>query len=267
MRVLLSTTAGSGHFGPLIPIGRACAAAGHTAAVAAPASLPARRPAPASTTSQFRMYPARPRPPSSAGDPIAPRRGQPRGRRRGVRLLMPRMAAGVDATMDTWAPDIVLRETCEFASTVAADGPGSRRRTWRSVWASWARWSRWWRSCGRTVRTGRPSRGRGVELRWLRIPLPRHELLDRTDAASRHRRRIRAPGSPGWGGSEKTRTGAPAGDASWGKRENPLLYVTSGSVTASVGHFVKICPATLRALADLPVRAPMTTGDGLDPPA
>jgi UDP:flavonoid glycosyltransferase YjiC (YdhE family) len=37
VRTLFSTTAGTGHFGPLIPFARACAAAGHTVAVAAPA--------------------------------------------------------------------------------------------------------------------------------------------------------------------------------------------------------------------------------------
>ena len=39
MRVLFSTTAGTGHFGPLIPFAKACAAAGHTVAVAAPGSF------------------------------------------------------------------------------------------------------------------------------------------------------------------------------------------------------------------------------------
>ena len=37
MRVLFSTTAGTGHFGP-IPVARVCDAAGHTVAVAAPGS-------------------------------------------------------------------------------------------------------------------------------------------------------------------------------------------------------------------------------------
>jgi UDP:flavonoid glycosyltransferase YjiC (YdhE family) len=39
MRVLFSTTAGTGHFGPLIPFAKACTAAGHTVAVAAPGSF------------------------------------------------------------------------------------------------------------------------------------------------------------------------------------------------------------------------------------
>lgn len=36
MRVLFSTTAGTGHFGPLIPFAKTCAANGYTVAVAAP---------------------------------------------------------------------------------------------------------------------------------------------------------------------------------------------------------------------------------------
>jgi hypothetical protein len=39
MRVLFSTTAGTEHFGPLIPFARAAAAAGHTVAVAAPSGF------------------------------------------------------------------------------------------------------------------------------------------------------------------------------------------------------------------------------------
>ena len=37
--MLFSTTAGAGHFGPMIPIAHACADAGHAVAVAAPASF------------------------------------------------------------------------------------------------------------------------------------------------------------------------------------------------------------------------------------
>jgi UDP:flavonoid glycosyltransferase YjiC (YdhE family) len=39
MRVLFSTTAGTGHFGPLIPFAKTCVAHGHTVAVAAPGSF------------------------------------------------------------------------------------------------------------------------------------------------------------------------------------------------------------------------------------
>ncbi len=36
MRVLFSTTAGAGHFGPMVPVAHACLAAGWEVAVAAP---------------------------------------------------------------------------------------------------------------------------------------------------------------------------------------------------------------------------------------
>src|SRR5918993_4577784 len=39
MRVLFSTTAGAGHFGPMIRVAHACVAAGHAVAAAAPASF------------------------------------------------------------------------------------------------------------------------------------------------------------------------------------------------------------------------------------
>jgi UDP:flavonoid glycosyltransferase YjiC (YdhE family) len=39
MRVLVSSTAGAGHFSPLVPMARACLAAGHDVLVAAPESF------------------------------------------------------------------------------------------------------------------------------------------------------------------------------------------------------------------------------------
>ena len=39
MRVLFSTTAGAGHFGPMVPFAKACRDAGHEVKVAAPASF------------------------------------------------------------------------------------------------------------------------------------------------------------------------------------------------------------------------------------
>lgn len=38
MRILFSSTANDGHFGPMLPFIRACAAAGHEVRVAAPES-------------------------------------------------------------------------------------------------------------------------------------------------------------------------------------------------------------------------------------
>jgi glycosyltransferase len=43
------------------------------------------------------------------------------------------------------------------------------------------------------------------------------------------------------------------------------VYVTFGSVTASIESFAALYPATLEALADVPVRVLMTTGSSGDP--
>jgi glycosyltransferase len=51
----------------------------------------------------------------------------------------------------------------------------------------------------------------------------------------------------------------------WGDPGHPLVYVTFGSVTAGVGPYSAIYAATLRALADMPLRVLMTTGRGIDP--
>lgn len=66
MRVLFSTTANDGHFGPLQPFARACAAAGHEVRVAAPASY-----AGVLTRSGFRLEPSADAPPELIGPIMA----------------------------------------------------------------------------------------------------------------------------------------------------------------------------------------------------
>ena len=53
--------------------------------------------------------------------------------------------------------------------------------------------------------------------------------------------------------------------AAWGNPDEPLVYVSYGSVTARQPEFAPIYEATLRALADLPIRVLMTTGLSLEP--
>ena len=57
----------------------------------------------------------------------------------------------------------------------------------------------------------------------------------------------------------------PSLPAEWGDPTAPLVYVSFGSVTGSVGHFDAVYPAVVEALADLPVRVLLTTGSGFDP--
>jgi UDP:flavonoid glycosyltransferase YjiC (YdhE family) len=60
-------------------------------------------------------------------------------------------------------------------------------------------------------------------------------------------------------------TPGPSLPADWGEPSAPLVYVSFGSVTGSLGHFRALYQAILEVLADLPVRVLITTGDGYDP--
>jgi UDP:flavonoid glycosyltransferase YjiC (YdhE family) len=72
MRVLFSTTAGTGHFGPLIPVAKACAAAGQTVAVAAPSNF-----AEAVTRAGFEHLPFGAPPPELIGEVFSRIQGLP----------------------------------------------------------------------------------------------------------------------------------------------------------------------------------------------
>jgi glycosyltransferase len=76
------------------------------------------------------------------------------------------------------------------------------------------------------------------------------------------------PATDGRGRIWRFRTDAPAEarlPAAWGNPDEPLVYVSYGSVTARQPEFAPMYQATLRALADLPIRVLMTTGMGLEP--
>ena len=123
MRVLLASTSGAGHFGPLVPFAHALRRAGHEILVAAPisaqprverAGLPSislRRPARARPRAVWERI--RAAPPDEANRLVL---GELFGRVR-ARAALP----GVELAIDAWRPDVVVRESCEFASAVAAE--------------------------------------------------------------------------------------------------------------------------------------------------
>ena len=126
MRVLVSTTAGSGHFGPLIPFCRACRDAGHDVRVAAPASF-----ATAVTGAGFEHAPFADVAPEVMG-PIFGRLPELPFEQANATVIgeifgrLDAQAAlpGVMAVIDGWRPDLVVREPMEFASLVAAERAG-----------------------------------------------------------------------------------------------------------------------------------------------
>ena len=126
MRVLFSTTANDGHFGPLLPFARACAAAGHEVRVAAPESYAA-----AVERAGFAHEPFGDVPPELIGPIMGQLPHLPFEEANAIviREVFARIDAqaglpGVVATIERWRPDVVVRESAELASMAAAEAAG-----------------------------------------------------------------------------------------------------------------------------------------------
>jgi UDP:flavonoid glycosyltransferase YjiC (YdhE family) len=163
---------------------------------------------------------------------------------------------GLRAVVDEWHPDVIVRETAEFASLVVAEERGiphvqviagldrlldSVLETIEDLWDQL--------EC--------PAGAAGL------LRAPRWTLLPRSfDSPSRL-----APHEP-----VRFRL-APTSDAAsvlpdwWGSSRDPLIYVTFGSVAAGIGQFPLLYASVLEALADTPARVFMTLGRGGDPDA
>ncbi len=125
MRILFSTTAGAGHFGPLVPFARALQRAGHDVLVAAPAEF-----GPVVEGAGFAFAPFAGRSDADARAMFA-KMGEAssfeaKNRimvRDGFGTLYPRAALpALLRLVDDWRPDVIVRETAEFASLVIAIG-------------------------------------------------------------------------------------------------------------------------------------------------
>jgi UDP:flavonoid glycosyltransferase YjiC (YdhE family) len=130
VRILFSTTAGAGHFGPLVPFARAVQRVGHDVLVVAPAEF-----RPAVEGAGFAFAPFAGRSDADAGAMFA-KMGEvtsleAKNRimiRDGFGTLYPRAALpALLRLVDDWRPDVIVRETAEFASLAVAIGRGIPR--------------------------------------------------------------------------------------------------------------------------------------------
>jgi hypothetical protein len=253
MRVLVSTTAGAGHFGPLVPFASACAAAGHEVRVAAPVSF-----AGAVRRAGFVHVPV------ADGDPAE--LGAVFGSLDGLSLeeanvrVVRDVFAGVDAraflpglraAVDQWRPDLVVREPAEFASYVVAESVGIPHAT---VAIGLADTDEFMRSVveGALEELGSPSGVAGLR-----------DALTLTTVPSSLER-------PGTGeGAVRLRDDSLVGAAKelpgwWTGSSAPLVYVSFGTVAAGLGLFPGLYREVIDALADEPVRVLVTVGDSGD---
>jgi len=264
MRVLFATTAGAGHFGPMIPVARACAAAGDTVGVAAPASFAdqvgrsglSHLPVPDVPADQMSTV--------MSGLPQLPRE-------EANRVVVSEVFGRLDAQaalptvmdlIEEMRPDIVVRDPCEFASLVAAERAGipqvqvaiSMDRFIGAV-VGWLDdpLRELERRAGLTA-----TRGAELILQTPTLTSVPAVLDEESDAAGQNGRRF-------WRFRTDIRPDTPALPAAWGDPHAPLVYVSFGSVAGSLPGFGALYPAILESLADLPVRVLMTTGAGFDP--
>ena len=120
MRILFATGQGGGHFGPLIPFARAYQRAGHDVLVAGPHSAAGMVERAGFAFSGV----GEPHGRSAAWAPVFSGDGP------GAPFVIAELFVGLDARAalpgmlaltDDWRPDLIVRETCEFASAVAAE--------------------------------------------------------------------------------------------------------------------------------------------------
>ena len=135
MRALFTTTAGSGHFHPLVPLAQALTEAGHEVAFAAPRSF-----GPTVEASGFRAFPAGRDDADGMGPELVGLLGQLQRlvEREGFTaeanaFMIAEVFGGYNARRAVpdllplcrdWAPDVVVRENAEFGGAIAAQALG-----------------------------------------------------------------------------------------------------------------------------------------------
>ena len=256
MKVLVATTAGAGHVAGLLPFAAAAARAGHEVRVAAPASF-----APTVEGAGFAHERLGDADPAVLGSVFGRLASLTRAQANAVVLseVFGRIdtAAALPAMREVvarWQPDVVLREPAELSSYVAAQEAGVPLV-----------------QCNIGLdrfddqllphveeplhELGQSTEGLRTAPRWTVVPPGFDERAD--DAAGP----LTAAREPA---TAVARGGLPS---PWGRAEDPLVYVTFGSVTAAMGLFPGVYRAVLEQLADLPVRVLMTLGTQGDPEA
>jgi UDP:flavonoid glycosyltransferase YjiC (YdhE family) len=262
VRVLFSSTRGAGHFNPLVPFARAFERAGHEVLVAGPPAL-----ADAARGAGFEFWEFDPPPEDELAAIWArvPELAQDEQNRVVVGEIFGRLNTsaalpGLCAACDEWRPGAVLRDPNEYASALAAELHGiahgrvavglvSTEELGLGIAAGVVDVIR--RDAGLPPDLGA---GRLRSRPYLSTFPP---SLDDGDQPDTHRFR-----DPAWD--------APAGELpGWwpGREDQPLVYVTFGSVAGQIPQALPIYRAALAAVEGLPVRVLLTVGRDMDPVA
>jgi UDP:flavonoid glycosyltransferase YjiC (YdhE family) len=262
VRVLFTSTRGAGHFNPLVPFASAFERAGHEVMVAGPGELAGPVEAAGCRFSRFDDPPedelgaiwsrVPELPPDEANIVVI---GEIFGRLNTTAAL-PRLRAATD----DWRPHVILRDPNEYAGAIAAELHGIPHARVAICLAS---------SEELALRLARGPvdairRAEGL------APDPDADALRRSPWLTTFPRGLdegempntRRFHDPAW---------AEPGNAlpDWwpGRADQPLVYVTFGSVAGSFPQALPAYGAALAAVAGLPFRVLLTVGRGLDPDA
>jgi UDP:flavonoid glycosyltransferase YjiC (YdhE family) len=259
VRALFSSTRGAGHFNPLLPFARAFERAGHEVLVAAPPDLAGTVEASGFGFAAFdppadeELGPVWGRvpelPPEEANEVVV---SEIFGRLNTTAAL-PRLLQ----TFDEWRPDVVVRDPNEYGSALAAELHGIPHARVAIGLASTE-------ELGLGLAAGAVDAIRQAEglppdpsadaLRSSSYLSVFPATLDEGDQPRTHRFR-----DPDWD--------APSAELpDWwpGREDEPLVYVTFGSVAGSFPQALPAYAVALQAVAELPVRVLLTVGRDLD---
>ena len=254
MRVLLTTRGSSGHVLPLAPFGHACLRAGHAVLVAAQDHFEANV---ARTGLPFAPVGA---PRAEDWMPLLPEFARLRldeGHARmvaeffggiDVRAMLP----GLRRVADEWRPDLIVRESWEYGSTIVAEERGIRShasasgsaesRTCRSAPSS--------RPCNGSRGAGLPADAEGERLRaapyFTDMPLALEDPAE--------------PSPPRTLPSDGGRPGARRAQ----RRAAPLRELRLGHRRRHLPFYPALYRAVIEALAPLPARVLLTVGEARD---
>ncbi len=259
MRALFSSTRGAGHFQPLVPFARAFERAGHEVRVAAPPAL-----ADTVRDAGFELSEFDP-PPEDELDAVwsrVPELSKEAQDRAVVGEIFGRLNSTaslprLSAACSDWSPDVVLRDPNEYGSAVAAELHGIPHvRVAISLSSIETRGIALAAEAVDNIRQGAglepdPDGARLRDSPYLSV-FP--STLD--DGAQPDTHRFRDPAwdepaaaLPGW----------------WpGREDEPLVYVTFGSVAGGFPQALPVYGVALEAVAERPVRVLLTVGRELD---
>lgn len=255
MRVLVCTTAGAGHFGPMVPFAEALRRAGHDILVAAPQSF-----APVVERAGLAHHGLADADPEELQAIFAGLSGLPQEEAGAIvisevfgRIDTTASLPGVEAVVDQWHPDLVLRESAEFASYLVAESAGIPHVHVAIGVGSFDETARKVVEPSLTALGAAP----GLESLWSAptvtlVPESLEAAATTQGGVSRYRDDTAGDGAgplPDW----------------WPGSSEPLVYVTFGSVAAGFGLFPGLYLAVVEALAEVPVRVLLTVGDAGDP--